>query len=218
MSRRMATRAAAALTTAGLAAAISVAPASADTTRNDSAGHTVLALTNKVAKSITAGCGDGGPVFFNPVGSASGTFTRAGVKVDLPVTALVTSDTGNVRIVHDGSGFTLANSCYQVTFTDFYVQDLGSGQSTSGFDVVVRNFDDAGDDGTPRVSTFSLDLTNAAVTVKGKSTKVRGADLDLAEQGAEQFNRLAGDASGSAGPFHPGDQIGKARSTYRNPA
>jgi hypothetical protein len=214
ISRKVAIAAAAAAVAVG---ALSAAPAQADRTRNEASGNSTIQFSKQFLKALqSGGCG---ALTATSTGGATVFATGSGaVKTILPVTALVFADSGAFRIAHSTSGVELSNACYDVTFSNFYIQDLGSGQGgplqAVSFDVLAKT--KSVDENNQRQLLFTLDLTPAtAFSVdRPKSTtyKIRSMNLDLAQGGVAEFNQLAtGDET--VGPFTDGQIVGKAKTT-----
>ena len=208
----------AALATAGAAimtALIGSSPAQADRTPVGATGNSTIQLGGPFLKSLqNNGCGP-----LSAVATGTGTVIVTGankIKTVLPVTGFVQADTGAIRIEHGGSGVELSNSCYDVRLSNFYIQDLGGLQNTVYFDVLAKakSVDEGGD----RISVFRLDVTPARPALifrpNSYTTKIKGMDLQLSDEGAREFNQLAtGDEN--VGPFNSGLLVGKGTTSVR---
>ncbi len=205
----------AAVGAATLSVLVGTAPANADRTPIGATGNSTIQFGGPILKALQSnGCG---PLTATATGAATVIQTGAGkIRTILPVTGFVQADTGAIRIAHGGSGVDLSNTCYDVKLSNFYIQDLGGLQNTVFFDVlaIAKSADEGGD----RISVFMLDVTPSTPVVivrpSAVTLKIKGMDLILSQDGADEFNQLATGSEGT-GPFNDGLLIGKASTSVR---
>ncbi len=174
-------------------------------------GNTVFQFNAQFVKALqNNGCG---PLSAMPTGNATLSSTNAGkAKVTLPVTGVaVSEDSFALRIEHSGSGVELSNSCYDIRLTNIYIQNFGDANQFMTMDVSAKT---QTDDGTDRTEVFTIDLSNANLTITDHgAVKVRSANVLLGSDGVDEFNQLV--TGTTTGPFTEGEQVGKARTTVR---